>query len=99
MSAQLIVNVSVYFHASKSAPLPILVPSKIREAFLKKIISYLQCNQTTCMRHKIFSIVLVISTLCGYSQTNPFQKRFAFIDQYVDSIMNIWNIPGLAIGV
>ena len=51
------------------------------------------------MRHTILSIVLLILTFCSYSQTHPFQKKFPLVDQYIDSLMKTWNIPGLAIGI
>lgn len=51
------------------------------------------------MRHKILFIIFLYSSLFGYSQSNPFQKKFPLIDQYIDSLMKTWKIPGLAIGV
>ena len=33
------------------------------------------------------------------AQSNPFLKKFVLIDQYIDSVMRVWNIPGLALGI
>ena len=49
---------------------------------------------------KVFLLItsLFIAAL-GYTQTNPFQKKFPLLDRYLDSLMKDWNIPGLALGI
>lgn len=51
------------------------------------------------MRKNFLVITLLLLTVIGYSQTNPFQKRFPLVDRYIDSLMKDWNIPGMAIGI
>lgn len=33
------------------------------------------------------------------SQNNPFSARFVKVDDYIDSLMKDWNVPGLALGI
>ncbi len=42
---------------------------------------------------------LIFITLQACAQTNPFEKKFALVDRYFDSLIKEWNIPGLAIGI
>src|SRR5687768_11276327 len=51
------------------------------------------------MRQIISPVVFLLLVFPGYSQTKPFEKRFPFIDKYIDSLMKDWNIPGLALGI
>ncbi len=46
---------------------------------------------------KLLLIVCLFVATTGYSQSNPFQKKFPVIDRYIDSLMKEWNIPGLAL--
>ena len=45
----------------------------------------------------LFSSVFVV--LNASAQVHPFEKKFALIDRYFDSLLKEWNIPGLALGI
>ena len=49
------------------------------------------------MRKLYFTLLLFIFTINVSAQTNPYSKKFTQIDKYIDSVMQIWNIPGLAL--
>ena len=51
------------------------------------------------MNRKYLPIVFLLLASAGFSQSNPFQKKFSLVDRYIDSLMKDWNIPGLAIGI
>ena len=49
------------------------------------------------MRKLSFILLFFVFTINISAQTNPYPKKFAQIDKYIDSVMRIWNIPGLAL--
>lgn len=51
------------------------------------------------MRKTILAFAVWLTASVGYTQSNPFQKKFPVIDRYIDSLMKTWNIPGLALGI
>lgn len=51
------------------------------------------------MRKLLFILLLSVLFISVNAQTNPFQKKFVLIDRYLDSLMRVWNIPGLALGI
>src|SRR5215204_423446 len=51
------------------------------------------------MRKTILVIAIWLTASVGYTQSNPFQKKVSIIDRYIDSLMESWNIPGLALGI
>ena len=50
------------------------------------------------MRKTIFLVAFLLAAFINFSQS-PFQKKFLLVDRYIDSMMKIWNIPGLALGI
>ena len=50
------------------------------------------------MRYLTLTTCLLLSFIYSFSQRS-FQKTFPQIDQYIDSLMKDWNIPGLALGI
>jgi CubicO group peptidase (beta-lactamase class C family) len=45
-----------------------------------------------------FLLVLLASvSLVASAQINPYQKKFPLVDQYIDSLLKDWNVPGMAI--
>ncbi|HET9279162.1 MAG TPA: serine hydrolase [Flavitalea sp.] len=51
------------------------------------------------MRRTILVLAICLTASVGHTQSNPFQKKFSIIDRYIDSLMQSWNIPGLALGI
>jgi CubicO group peptidase (beta-lactamase class C family) len=51
------------------------------------------------MRCKLLFFLFLFIAATSFSQTNPFQKKFALVDRYIDSLIKNWNIPGLALGI
>jgi CubicO group peptidase (beta-lactamase class C family) len=51
------------------------------------------------MRKTVLLVTVLLVAFSGYTQTNPFQKKFSLIDRFIDSFMKTWNIPGLALGI
>jgi CubicO group peptidase (beta-lactamase class C family) len=51
------------------------------------------------MRKLIIAIIFCLSAPVSFSQIIPFQKKFTLIDNYIDSLVKDWNIPGLALGI
>ncbi len=51
------------------------------------------------MKKAILLIAFLFIAAFGYTQANPFQKKFPLLDRYIDSFMKDWNIPGLALGI
>ncbi len=51
------------------------------------------------MRKLFFILLLLVWSINITAQTNPFLKKFVLIDRYIDSVMRVWNIPGLALGI
>lgn len=45
----------------------------------------------------IFILVFLAGFTPSFSQVTPFQNKFPAIDRYIDSFMQAWNIPGLAL--
>ena len=35
----------------------------------------------------------------GLGQTNPYSNKFIRIDDYIDSLMKEWKVPGLALAI
>ena len=50
------------------------------------------------MKRFTLSACLLLSFTFSFGQTT-FQNSFPGIDRYIDSLMNDWNIPGLALGI
>lgn len=51
------------------------------------------------MKKAFLIFISLFIAASGYTQTNPFQKKFPLLDRYIDSFMKVWNIPGLALGI
>jgi len=51
------------------------------------------------MKKAFLIFISLFIAASGYTQTNPFQKKFSQLDRYIDSFMKEWNIPGLALGI
>jgi CubicO group peptidase (beta-lactamase class C family) len=51
------------------------------------------------MKKAFLIFISLFIAASGYTQTNPFQKKFSQLDRYIDSFMKDWNIPGLALGI
>ncbi len=51
------------------------------------------------MRKLFFIILLFVCSINVSAQTNLFVKKFTAIDRYIDSVMRLWNIPGLGLGI
>jgi CubicO group peptidase (beta-lactamase class C family) len=66
-------------------------------AFLREFLNFI--SKPTLMRIKILFFAFILTAINSHSQTNLFQKKFIKIDQYVDSFLKEWNVPGLAIGI
>ena len=45
----------------------------------------------------LFILLLLAGLQPAFSQVTPFQKKLPIIDKYIDSFMQAWNIPGLAL--
>jgi CubicO group peptidase (beta-lactamase class C family) len=45
----------------------------------------------------LFILLLLAGFQPAFSQATPFQKKLPVIDTYIDSFMQAWNIPGLAL--
>lgn len=44
-------------------------------------------------------VILILQTHSATGQTNPYSKKFVLIDNYIDSLMKEWNVPGLALTI
>ncbi len=51
------------------------------------------------MKKAFLIFISLFIAASGYTQTNPFQKKFPLLDRYIDSFMKDWNIAGLALGI
>lgn len=51
------------------------------------------------MRKQLLILLFAVWSVNATAQTNSFLKKFGLIDRYVDSVMRLWNIPGLALGI
>ena len=51
------------------------------------------------MKNAFLIFISLFIAASGYTQTNPFQKKFPLSDLYLDSFMKDWNIPKLALGI
>ena len=46
---------------------------------------------------KAFFFIFVYST--SFGQTNPYSSKFIRVDDYIDSLMKEWKVPGLALAI
>lgn len=60
------------------------------------------------MKHLVFDdtrkyffqlLLLLLFSLQGIAQTNPYASKFIRVDDYIDSLMKDWNVPGLALAI
>ena len=47
----------------------------------------------------LITILFVFVYSTSFGQSNPYSNKFIRVDDYIDSLMKEWNVPGLALAI